>query len=69
MNIGDNLITGMVSIAMAIVGVAIVATLVSRNAQTPAVLGAAGDAFASAIGAAVSPVTGGMGNFSRPRAL
>lgn len=47
-----------VTIATAIVGVAILAVLVSRNAQTPAVLAAAGGAFSNALSTAVSPVTG-----------
>lgn len=56
---GDNLITGLVTIATAIVGLAIIAVIVSKNAQTPAVIGAAGNALGSDISAAVSPVTGG----------
>lgn len=52
---------GVVSIAVAIVGIAIIAVLVSRNAQTPAVIGAASGGFAQDIAAAVSPVTGGLG--------
>jgi len=44
------------SVAMAIVGLAILAVLVSRNAETSKVIGAAGQAFSSSIGAAVSPV-------------
>jgi hypothetical protein len=55
----DRLFDGIVQIALAIVGIAILAVLVSRNAQTPQVIGAAGKAFAQDIGAAVSPVTGG----------
>lgn len=50
---------GIVTILTAIVGVAILATLVSKNAQTPAVLKSAGDAFSSALRAATGPVTGG----------
>jgi hypothetical protein len=46
------------------VGVAIIAVLVSRNAQTPQVIGAAGQAFAGALGVAVSPVTGFTGGAS-----
>ena len=50
---------GIISVALAIVGVAIVATLVSSKAQTPAVIKAAAGGFAQDIAAAVSPVTGG----------
>lgn len=55
----DHLLNGVVSIAVAIVGVALLAVLVSRNAQTPAVISSAGNAFASALNAATGPVTGG----------
>jgi hypothetical protein len=47
-----------VSIALAIVGVAILAVLVSKNANTSQVLGSAGSAFAGALAAAEGPVTG-----------
>lgn len=58
----DNLLNGVVSIAVAIVGVALLATLVSKNAQTPQVISAAGSAFAGALQAATGPVTGmGLG--------
>jgi hypothetical protein len=55
----DNIINSIVTIATAIVGVAILAVLVSRNANTANVLKAAGGAFSQSLGAAVSPVTGG----------
>ena len=56
----DNLFTGVVSIAMAIVGVAIIAVLVAPNAKTSQVIGAAGNAFSQALGAATGPVSGGF---------
>ena len=43
---------------MAIVGLAIVAVLVSKKSQTPAVIQAGGSAFSNALGVAESPVTG-----------
>jgi hypothetical protein len=52
-------ITTAVKILTAIVGVAIVAVLVSKQADTANVLGSAGKSFAGIIGAAVAPVTGG----------
>jgi hypothetical protein len=55
---GDQLINGIVTVATAIVGVAILAVLVSRNAQTPAVINAGGSAFANSLLAAEAPVTG-----------
>lgn len=47
------------TIAVAIVGVATLAVLVSRGARTPEVIKAAGNAFSGALATAVSPVTGG----------
>lgn len=46
-------------ILAAIVGLAIIAVLVSRNAQTPQVLQSFFGGFAQSIGAAVAPVSGG----------
>lgn len=46
------------TVATAIVVVAIVAVLVSKNAQTGSVLTAGGNALSGAIKAAVSPVSG-----------
>lgn len=54
----DRLVDGAVSIAVAIVGVALLAVLVSRNSQTPAVFTSAGNAFSNALRAATGPVTG-----------
>jgi hypothetical protein len=48
----------LVTIATAIVGLAMVAVLVSRKAQTPAVIQASGSAFSNALAVAESPVTG-----------
>lgn len=42
-----------------IVGVATLAVLVSRNANTAGVLKAGGDAFSAMVGAATAPVSGG----------
>ena len=55
---GEKLVT----IAVAIGGVATLAVLVSKNADTSKVIGAGGKAFADAINAAVSPVTNSGGN-------
>lgn len=57
----DQLISSVVTIGTAIIGVAILAVLVSRQAQTPAVIQAATAGFAQDLSAAVSPVTGGGG--------
>lgn len=50
------------TIALAIVTLAMVAVLVSKKAQTPAVIQAAGSAFSNALGVAESPVTGATYN-------
>lgn len=47
-----------VKIVVAIIGLAIVAVLVSKNAQTSQVLSTASNAFKSIISAAVGPVSG-----------
>ena len=60
----DEAFKSMFAVATAIVGVAIVAVLVSKNSQTGTVLTSAGTALSTAITAAVSPVTGSSGSFS-----
>lgn len=46
------------TIGIAIIGVAILAVIVSRNSNTVGVIGALGRNFSSALGVAISPVTG-----------
>lgn len=46
------------TVLTAIIGVAIIAVLVSKNANTTQVISAGGSAFSSALGTALSPVTG-----------
>lgn len=46
------------TIAVAITGVAIVAVLVSKNANTSAVIQAGASGFSNALDVAISPVTG-----------
>jgi hypothetical protein len=48
-----------VTIAVAIVGVATLAVLFSKKANTAGVIQAAGSAFSGALNAATSPITGG----------
>jgi hypothetical protein len=55
----DQLWSGVVTIATAIIGVAILAVIVSRNSNTAGVLKAAGGAFSQSLATAVSPITGG----------
>jgi hypothetical protein len=56
---GDRLISSLVTIGTGIIGLAVIAVLVSRNAQTSQVIGAGGSAFSGALSAAEAPVTGG----------
>ena len=54
-----NTLTEMVvTIAMGIVGVAMLALIVSKKSQTPQVIQASGSAFSNALAVAESPVTG-----------
>lgn len=57
----DHITTSIVTVITAIIGVAIIAVLVSKNSQTSQVLTAGGNAFANILGVAESPVTGGSG--------
>ena len=51
--------TGLIiSIVSGIIGLAIIAVIVSQRSQAPTVIGSAGSALANVIAAAVSPVTG-----------
>jgi hypothetical protein len=54
----SNFWEGIVTIGLAIVTLGMVAVVVSKKAQTPAVIQAAGSAFSNALGVAESPVTG-----------
>lgn len=54
----EQLLTSVVTVIMAIIGVAILAVLVSRSANTTGVLSAASSGFSKDLAAALSPVTG-----------
>lgn len=56
-----------VTIAVAVVGLATLAVLVSRNANTAGVIKAGGSSFAEVLRAAVSPVSGGGMNGFTPQ--
>lgn len=55
----NSVTESIVTIATAIVGVALLALIVSNRSNTANVIRAAGGAFSGALGVAVSPVTGG----------
>lgn len=57
----NELITGTVTVLLAIAGVAIIAVLVSKNANTSGVLSAGASAFSGSLGAALSPVSANLG--------
>lgn len=59
----DQLVSSVTTVLLAIVGVAIIAVLVSRNANTTGVIGAGGSAFSQALSVAEAPVTGAQMNF------
>lgn len=62
----DGLINGAVAVAVAVVGVAFLAVLVSRNSNTANIIGASGSALGNSLLAAEAPVLGqtflGLGN-------
>lgn len=55
---GERLIESVVTILLAIVSVAVIATLVSRNANTAGIISAGGGAFTESLQAAEEPVSG-----------
>jgi hypothetical protein len=55
----EQLITSVVTVITAIIGVAILAVLVSSQAQTSNVIKSASSGFAADLGAALSPISGG----------
>jgi hypothetical protein len=57
----NQLVTSVVTVATAIIGVAIIAVLVSKNANTTGVVQSLSSGFSGALGTAISPVTGSGG--------
>ena len=55
---GENIVSSIVTVLLAIIAVAIIAVLVSQNAQTAKVVGAGGTAFSGILGSALTPVVG-----------
>lgn len=55
----DNVITPLVTILMGLIGVAILATLVSRKADTANVINAGSKSFSQMLEVAMSPIMGG----------
>jgi hypothetical protein len=57
MKIGESIVT----VLTAIIGVAIISVLVSKQANTSSVVSSAGKAFSQVLGAAVNPVSNASG--------
>ena len=55
---GEQLVTSLTAIGTAIISVAIISVLVSKQSNTSGVISAGGSAFSQALSVAVSPVTG-----------
>lgn len=63
----NQITESLVTIGVAIIGLATLAVIVSNRANTANVISSGASGFAHILGAAVSPVTGGLGyggNFS-----
>ena len=60
----DALINSIVTVLLAIVGVAVLAVIVSRNSNTTGVIQAGGSAFSGSLATALSPITGGQFAFN-----
>lgn len=52
----DDMVKALVTILTAVIGVAIVATLVSKKSNTAGVISAGGNAFGGILNAALSPL-------------
>lgn len=62
----NTLTEAALTIALAIVGLATVSVIISRNANTSGVIKAASSGLSQTIGAATAPVTGGGGGIQFP---
>lgn len=62
----NRIFADIMTILVAVVGLAIIAVLVSKQADTGTVIGKAGDAFSGILKAAVSPLSGTSGIPSLP---
>jgi PRD1 phage membrane DNA delivery len=61
---GNELVTALVSVVVAIISLAALTVVLSPNAKTSAVIGAGAGGLAQDIGAAVAPVSGGIGGIA-----
>jgi hypothetical protein len=66
-NASSELINGLIAVLAGTIGITIISVLVSKNAQTPQVLQAAGQAFGGILQAATAPVSAsGSPTFTLP---
>lgn len=54
----NSFVEGVATIALAVIGLAMVAVLISRNSNTAGVIRAGASGLANNIGVAISPITG-----------
>jgi len=59
----NSVTESVVTVAVAIIGLATLAVVVSRNARTVDLIKAGGNVFNTSLATALSPVTGGGGGF------
>jgi len=57
----NDVVSGVITVATGIIGVAILAVILSNKASTVGVIGAAGKAFAGSLQAATNPFSGNSG--------
>jgi hypothetical protein len=57
-------VSGIIAILTGVIGISILAVLVSKQSQTPQVLQAAAQGFGSILNAATGPVSGGLGGLN-----
>lgn len=61
----NQIVNGVIVILTAIIGVAILSVIVSKNSNTAGVLAAGSSAFSGALGTALSPINGsGLGGLT-----
>lgn len=60
----SNFLEGVSTIALAVIGLAVVAVIVSRKSNTTGVIQSAASGLANNIGVAISPVTGSSPSFN-----
>lgn len=58
----NNIMEGVLTIAVGVIGLATLAVLVSKQSDTSNLIKSAGDSFGGILGVAMSPVTGSGGS-------